>query len=285
MYALQFLAGGFSHYNGRSVFFDHQARRYVLIDSHCHLDRLNTDKATLAEQLDAARSRGVQAFLCVGIALESLQSMLDIVAPYDDVYASAGMHPLELDGEEAEVVDRDLLVRWASDDRIVAVGETGLDYHYQAETANQQRESFALHLQVACEVDKPVIVHSRAARDDTIELLACYTPARTGVMHCFTEDWAMASKALDLGFYISFSGIVTFKNAGDLRDVAKKVPADRLLVETDAPYLAPVPYRGKPNQPAYVREVAECIAALRDIPLPQLAEQTSANFQRLFGVG
>jgi TatD DNase family protein len=165
---------------------------------------------------------------------------------------------------------------------VVAIGETGLDYHYEPEAAELQRQSFNLHLEAAKITDKPVIVHTREARADTLALLREAALPQAGVLHCFTEDWEMAKAALDIGFYISLSGIVTFRNADALREVARKVPADRLLVETDSPYLAPIPHRGKPNLPQYVREVAEFLAMVRGESFEALAEQTTANFKRLF---
>lgn len=164
----------------------------------------------------------------------------------------------------------------------MAIGETGLDYHYEPEAAALQQASFALHLQAAKITGKPVIVHTREARADTLTLLREAALPQAGVLHCFTEDWEMARAALDLGFYISLSGIVTFRNAEALRDVARQIPSDRLLVETDAPYLAPVPHRGKPNLPQYVREVAEYLAVLRGVSYETLVEQTGENFFRLF---
>ena len=165
---------------------------------------------------------------------------------------------------------------------MVAIGETGLDYHYEPEAAELQQASFRLHLDAARITGKPVVIHTRAARADTLTLLREADLPQAGVLHCFTEDWDMARAALDLGYYISLSGIVTFRNADALRDVARQVPADRLLVETDSPYLAPIPHRGKPNLPEYVRDVAEFIALVRGERYEQLAEQTTANFRRLF---
>jgi TatD DNase family protein len=165
---------------------------------------------------------------------------------------------------------------------VVAIGETGLDYHYEPESAALQQASFRLHLQAARITGKPVIVHTRGARADTLALLREAALPQAGVLHCFTEDWDMAKAALDIGYYISLSGIVTFRNADALREVARQVPPGRLLVETDAPYLAPVPHRGKPNVPEYVRDVAEYLAVLRGVSLERLAEQTTNNFKRLF---
>ncbi len=255
----------------------------MLIDSHCHLDRLDLSAfgEDISAALAAARARGVSGFLCVGIALEQLPAMMAIVDAYDDVYASAGHHPLE---QSAAPVQRAALLEWGKDQRIVAIGETGLDYFYQKESAEQQMGNFITHLQVASEIDKPVIVHSRDAREDTLQAIDRHAGSAGGVLHCFTENWDMASRAIDRGFYISLSGIVTFRNAAELREVAKKIPLDRLLVETDSPYLAPVPYRGKSNQPAYVREVAQCIADLRGLSLDKLASHTTANFKRLFRI-
>ena len=164
----------------------------------------------------------------------------------------------------------------------MAIGETGLDYHYEPEAAELQQQSFRLHLQAAQQTGKPVIIHTRGARADTLNLLHEAALPQAGVLHCFTEDWDMAKAALDMGYYISLSGIVTFRNADALRDVASKVPADRLLVETDSPYLAPIPYRGKPNLPEYVRDVAEYLATLRGVSFDTLAQQTGDNFRRLF---
>ena len=191
-----------------------------------------------------------------------------------------GIHPLDVSPGGAPALQ--WLLSELDHPRVVAIGETGLDYHYEPEAADVQKDSFRLHLQAAQVTGKPVIVHTRAARSDTLELLREAALPQAGVLHCFTEDWDMAKAALDLGFYISLSGIVTFRNADALRDVARQVPADRLLVETDSPYLAPIPYRGKPNLPQYVREVAEFLAMLRGEAYEQFAEQTSANFARLF---
>ena len=253
----------------------------MLIDSHCHLDRL--DLAACGGSVDAAlahaRQQGVSGFLSVGISLEALPAMLAITERHIDVFASAGLHPLE---PMPSPLEQSELLRWAQDPRIVAVGETGLDYHYARDTAEQQLRSFRMHMEVAQEVGKPVIVHTREAVEDTLAVLDEFAGKVCGVLHCFTETRAMAEHAMSLGYFISFSGIVTFKNAAELRDVAASVPADRLLVETDSPYLAPVPYRGKPNQPAYVRQVAELLADLRGESLEQLAATTSANFRTLF---
>ncbi|WP_445365947.1 TatD family hydrolase [Microbulbifer sp. ANSA001] len=254
----------------------------MLVDSHCHLDRLKLDKfdGDLDAVLELARDRGVGKFLCVGISLDNADAVVEIASRYRDVVCSVGIHPLDVESGLAGV---DKLIAMAKRPNVVALGETGLDYYYSTETKDVQQQSFIAHLQAAGSAQLPVIVHTRDAREDTIDLIRTHGNLETaGVLHCFTENWEMARSALDLNYYISLSGIVTFKNAGELRDVARKLPLDRLLVETDSPYLAPVPYRGKANIPAYVREVAEFIAELRGIPYEQLAEITTENFFRLF---
>jgi TatD DNase family protein len=254
----------------------------MLIDSHCHLDRLDLSAyaGSLDTALDAARARGVGHFLCIGVSADNAGAVKGLAERYADVDCSVGVHPLDLEPGAAPSL------QWLLDElnhpHVVAIGETGLDYHYEPESAALQQASFRLHLQAARITGKPVIVHTREARADTLALLREAALPQAGVLHCFTEDWDMAKAALDLGFYISLSGIVTFRNADALREVARQVPPDRLLVETDAPYLAPVPHRGKPNVPEYVRDVAEYLALLRGVSLEQLAEQTTNNFKRLF---
>ncbi|WP_375739629.1 TatD family hydrolase [Pseudomonas boanensis] len=254
----------------------------MLIDSHCHLDRLDlaAHGGSLDAALEAARARGVGHFLCIGVSADNAASVKALAEHYADVDCSVGVHPLDL--QPGEDLALDWLLRELDHPRVVAIGETGLDYHYEPEAADLQQSAFRLHLEAARVTGKPVIVHTREARADTLALLREAALPQAGVLHCFTEDWEMARAALDLGFYISLSGIVTFRNADSLRDVARQVPADRLLVETDSPYLAPVPYRGKANLPQYVREVAEFLAMLRGEDFEAFAEQTTANFQRLF---
>lgn len=255
----------------------------MFIDSHCHLDRLDFAKlgTDLEGALTAARARGVKHFLCVGVDLETLPNVLAVAEAHDDVSASVGVHPLHLESLEPEI---EQLIELAAHPKVVAIGETGLDYHYEQESPADQQRRFRKHIEASRRTGKPLVVHTRAARADTIAILR-EEGATAGVMHCFTEDWDMAKAALDLGFYISFSGIVSFANAAELRDVACKVPLDRILIETDSPWLAPVPYRGKTNQPAYVVDVAKVIAELRGMDIEAVGEQTSENFRRLFGVG
>ncbi|MEC7826900.1 MAG: TatD family hydrolase [Pseudomonadota bacterium] len=253
----------------------------MFVDSHCHLDRLDKSPEALRETLDFARRRGVEHFLCVSASVNDYPMMVETVAEFDDVSVSCGVHPLHQD----EACSYEALLAAASDDKVVAIGETGLDYYYSADTREVQVQSFIDHIRVANETGKPLIIHTRDARQETIELLKAHlAPGTQGVLHCFTEDLAMAEAAIELGFYISLSGIVTFKSAAELQEVAKAIPLERMLIETDSPWLAPVPYRGKPNQPGYVVEVAEFIANLRGISTKALAEATTANFYRLFSL-
>ncbi len=254
----------------------------MLIDSHCHLDRLDLSAhgGSLDAALAAARARGVGHFLCIGISADNAAAVKALSERYSDVDCTVGVHPLDLQPGVAPALD--WLLAELEHPHVVAIGETGLDYHYEPQAAELQREAFRLHLNAAQITGKPVIVHTREARADTLTLLREAALPQAGVLHCFTEDWPMAKAALDLGFYISLSGIVTFRNADALREVARQVPADRLLIETDAPYLAPIPHRGKPNLPEYVRDVAEFLAPLRGVDVGTLAQQTTQNFQRLF---
>ncbi len=254
----------------------HQMRP-LLTDSHCHLDRLSAD---LDEVLAEANEAGVGCFLCVSINMENVERVIAIAREYPSVYASVGVHPNEKEGPEPAAEELSAL---AEAPRVVAIGETGLDYFHGKGELEWQRERFRRHIAVAKACGKPLIVHMRDSARDTLSILKEEGAAEVGgVMHCFTGDWQTAAEAMEMGFYISFSGIVTFKNADALREVAVRVPEQRLLIETDSPYLAPVPYRGKPNRPAYVRLVAERLAELRHIPLEQLAEQTTKNFHQLF---
>jgi len=250
-----------------------------LVDSHCHINF-----SDLAGDLDGLMARAaaqhVDYMLCVSVNLEDFPQVRAVAERYPRVYASVGVHPNETEGREPEVAE---LIALASDPGIVAIGETGLDYFRSNGDLQWQRDRFARHIEAARRAGKPLIIHTRDARDDTLAVMRAEGAGEAGgVMHCFTETWDMARAALDLGFYISFSGIVTFRNAEPLREVARRVPADRLLVETDSPYLAPVPHRGKTNEPAFVRHVADCVAELRGITLDQLAEQTTRNFFTLF---
>ncbi len=255
-----------------------------LVDSHCHLDMLDLTPydGDMGQLLAAAEAVGVEHFLTIGVDMENADKVIAIAEQFDNVHASVGMHPS--DKAESEPTVEDLLA-YAARPKVVAIGETGLDYYYNDSGLELQRERFRTHIRAAKQCQKPLIIHSRDAREDTIRILTEEGANQvTGVMHCFTENWAMAEQALALGFYISISGIVTFKNAQNVADVAKKIPLERLLIETDSPYLAPVPYRGKKNEPQYVRFVAEKVAELREVPVEEIAAATTCNFYRLFGI-
>lgn len=250
----------------------------VLVDSHCHLDLLTLEEAgSVAQVIERAKALDVQHFLCVGITLQDFAKVLAIAERYPEVSASVGLHPNEIVDTEPTVAT---LVKLAEHPKVVAIGETGLDYFRSAAGSDWQRERFRTHIHAAKTIGKPLIIHSRQAKEDTLRILR-EEQAGSGVLHCFTEDWEMAKQAIDLGLYISFSGIVTFQNAKAIQTVAKQLPLERMLVETDSPFLAPVPYRGKPNEPAYVRHVAEFIARLRGIDIVELAEATTRNFFKL----
>lgn len=257
----------------------------ALVDSHCHLDRIKLQEYQndLEAVLLGARAQGITYILCPGIDLEHFPAVLAIARSYPDVWATVGVHPTEEGAREPSVAE---LCELASDPLVIGIGETGLDYAAcQDDLAEQEKQCklFVKHIHAARQVQQPLVIHSRLAAADITRILHNENAAAIGgVMHCFAEDWNMAKTALDLGFYISFSGIITFKNADALREVAKKVPLDRVLLETDAPYLAPVPMRGKQNVPAYLRYTAECFAALRGLTLHEVAKQTTENFFRLF---
>jgi TatD DNase family protein len=257
----------------------------MYVDSHCHLDFPELS-ARLDTILARMRENGVDRALCVSVTLEDFPRVLALAESQPNLYASVGVHPDYPDTREPDV---DTLVRLAAHPKVIATGETGLDYFRTqgdpAELNGWQRERFRVHIRAARVSGKPLIVHTRAASADTIAIMREEgADAVGGVMHCFTESWDVARDALDLGFHISLSGIVTFRNAEALRDVARRVPLDRLLIETDSPYLAPVPHRGKMNEPGFVRHVGEFLATLRDLPPERLAEITTGNFYNCFNV-
>ncbi|MEW8337700.1 MAG: TatD family hydrolase [Candidatus Thiodiazotropha sp.] len=254
----------------------------MLVDSHCHLDRVGLApyEGDFARLMSDTLAQGIDHLLCVSIDLESWPAMVALVADYPQVSVSVGVHPNDKERREPEV---DELLRLSRSEKVVAIGETGLDYYHGEGELDWQRDRFRRHIRAARAAAMPLIIHTRDARTDTIRIMQEEGAAETGgVMHCFTENRWMAEQALAMGFYISFSGIITFKNAAELRDVARQVPMDRLLVETDSPYLAPVPHRGKPNQPIHVRHVAECVAELKGTSLEAIADQTTANFYSCF---
>jgi len=253
----------------------------MIIDSHCHLDKLDTSHYAdgFAGLIAAAQADGISQMLCIGVDTDQFEPMMRQIEAYDFIHASAGLHPLGVKSLDSLGV----LEQQAKHEKVVAIGETGLDYFYQQDNAELQQQAFAAHLQLSKRLRKPVIIHTRDANKDTLALLRSEGDQSVGgVIHCFTEDWAMAQACLNLGFYISISGIVTFNNASALREVVKKIPMDRLLVETDSPYLTPVPYRGQQNEPKHVRLVAQYVADLKGVSLTELAEHTSNNFTQLF---
>lgn len=259
----------------------------MLVDSHCHLNFINLQEFNndLGVVLQKARENGVTQFLCVCVELSDYPDLCRIAETFPEVKISVGLHPNnEVDSEP----DAEMLVSLAKHPSCIAIGETGLDYYRSTEiaTLENQKNRFREHIQAAITSKKPLIIHTRQAAEDTMALLDEEDAAEIGgVMHCFSESWEIAKKALDLGFYISFSGIVTFKNAQMLQEVARKVPLDRILIETDAPYLAPTPFRGKQNHPALVKHVAEYLAQLRQLDYVDLAQRTTHNYQQCFKLG
>ena len=255
----------------------------VLIDSHCHLDHLDLSpyNNSLDTLLQSSRKAGIERFLSVGVDMESSRRIIEIASKNDDIDVSVGLHPLQ---ENSPVIPsiKDL-IDMGSHSKVVAIGETGLDHYYGQKSSDWQKESFIVHLQAANELKKPVIVHTREARNETIRILRSYSNQESGgVLHCFTDTSEMAFDAIDLNFYISFSGIITFRNAGSLRETVKNIPLDRILIETDAPWLAPIPFRGKKNEPKYVSEVAKTVAEIKDITLQEVGETTCQNYRNLF---
>lgn len=254
----------------------------MLIDSNCHLDRIELVhyQGDLAKALKLASSRGVSGFLAIAVDRDNITPVVEIAQQHENVWASVGVHPLSVDDG---ILTEGRLMELATQPKVVAIGETGLDYYYNEGSKSQQLASFADHITVAKQLNKPLVIHTRQAKVDTLALLRSEGAEQVGgVLHCFTEDWDMAKQAMDLGFYIAISGIVTFKKATNVQEVAKQIPADRLLVETDSPYLAPNPYRGKSNEPQYVVEVAKFLAELRGESFEELAQQTTENFFKLF---
>jgi len=250
----------------------------MLIDSHCHLNYLDDPYGAFL----AAKQRGIDQVLCIGVEQATIHEVLDLARLHQGIWATVGEHP---DSVSADGQPPDWVEQYLSHEGVVAVGETGLDYLHAVDPSlmAKQRDTFAAHLSIAQSHRLPVVVHTRNACADTIDLIKAHTGVE-GVLHCFTESWEMAKQALDLGFYISISGIVTFKNADNVREVAQRIPDDRLLVETDAPWLTPVPNRGKTNEPAFVRATAEFVATLRGVSFEEFAATTTANCKRLFSI-
>jgi TatD DNase family protein len=252
----------------------------MFIDSHCHLDLLAQEEGGIDLAISNAKENGVDHILCISIDKSSCHKIIEIVQSNTYLSASVGIHP---NIEQTENFTVEELVSLANHEKVIAIGETGLDYFRSEGDLGWQRERFRVHVEAAKELKKPLIVHTREARKDTMDILENEdAKSAGGIIHCFTEDWETAKRALDIGFYISLSGIVTFKNARELQEVAKKLPLDRILIETDSPYLAPVPHRGKTNQPAFVRHVAEFLATLRGDSIENIAKTTTDNFHTAF---
>jgi TatD DNase family protein len=251
----------------------------MFIDSHCHLNFPDFANR-LSELYQHMADNQVSHALCISVDLETFPEVLAIAESRDNLFASVGVHPDYEDCTEPMVED---LVKLAANPKVIAIGETGMDYYRTPGPLKWQQDRFRVHIRAARETNKPLIIHTRAASEDTLRIMAEEKAGEAGgVMHCFTESMEVAQAAMDMGFYISFSGIVTFKNAKELKEVAQAVPLDRMLIETDAPYLAPVPHRGKTNEPAYVKHVAEEIARLKEVSVEEVGEVTSGNFRKLF---
>lgn len=257
----------------------------MFFDSHCHLDRIdlddfNDDFDTLLTQI---ADEQVTRMICICVTLESFEAMHQRILPYDHIYCTAGVHP---DYEDVEEPDVETLCRLATHEKVVAIGETGLDYFHQSGDLDWQRKRFITHIEAARECQLPLVIHTRDAREDTLEILRQHKADEVGgVLHCFTENWEMARQAIDLGFYISISGIVTFNQAENVREMARQIPLQNLLIETDSPWLSPVPFRGKTNHPGRVSLVAAKLAEIRGESLQQLAAATYDNANRLFKLG
>jgi len=253
----------------------------MLVDSHCHLDRLDYKEKhnDIADVINKAKDKGITHLLSVCVTLDDYPAMAEMIKPFPQVSSTCGVHPLY---KEA-VMDEDLLLAYASAEKVVAIGETGLDFFYSPETKEWQIDAFRRQIRVAKKLKKPLIIHTRGARQDTLDILREEGAEEVGgVLHCFTESIEMAEEAMKMGFYVSVSGIVTFKNAKELQSVIKAIPLDRLLVETDSPYLAPVPHRGQENEPAFTHDVAMFVAELKGVSYEELAEITTKNYFNLF---
>jgi len=257
----------------------------MIVDSHCHLNIMPEEMGNIDQLIANARELGVERMMCIAIGPDKWQEVLDIADQYPEVYAAIGIHPCE--PKEVSATD-DELIAAASHPKVLAIGEIGLDYFHfdgEAEDMTWQHERFRQQIRIAKQLQKPIVIHTRNSTPDCLRILQEEGAEEVGgIMHCFVEDMAIAEQAMALNFYISFSGIVTFKNAKALKEVAQQVPLERILVETDSPYLAPMPYRGKTNQPAYTRYVVEEIARLRETSVKAISEATTANFKRLFAV-
>ncbi|MBP9752799.1 MAG: TatD family hydrolase [Proteobacteria bacterium] len=253
-----------------------------LVDSHCHLN-MEEFQNQIPEVLENAKKNGVLYCLSINTKLEETKNVQDIADLYDNVFSSVGVHPHYAESHNLLTLKDDLKAALRHK-KTIALGETGLDYYYNLSDKTSQKKSFKMHIEVGIEENVPIIIHTRDADEDTIDILKSYDKKSMGVFHCFSGNKELAKAALNLGFYISFSGIITFKKAVELQEIVKYVPIERILVETDSPYLAPIPFRGKRNEPAYTRYVAEQVASLKDISLQTVAKETTKNFCHLFNL-
>jgi TatD DNase family protein len=253
----------------------------MLIDSHCHLDRIDLKpyENDFSCFMDEANNNQIEHLLCIAIDLESYPAMLELVTGFKQISVTVGVHPNVQDCKDPSI---DELIILGQPDNVIGIGETGLDYFRSEGDLAWQHQRFRNHISAAKKLKKPLIIHTREAKEDTLRILKEENADEIGgVIHCFTEDWEFAKKAMDLNFYISFSGIITFNNAVAIKEVAKKIPSDKFLIETDSPYLAPTPFRGRPNYPTYVRYVADQIAELRGTSTTKIADLSASNFYQL----
>ncbi len=256
----------------------------MLIDSHCHLDRIDLKpyENDFSCFMDEANNNQIEHLLCIAIDLESYPAMLELVTGFKQISVTVGVHPNVQDCKDPSI---DELIILGQPDNVIGIGETGLDYFRSEGDLAWQHQRFRNHISAAKKLKKPLVIHTREAKEDTLRILKEENADEIGgVIHCFTEDWEFAKKAMDLNFYISFSGIITFNNAVAIKEVAKKIPADKFLIETDSPYLAPAPFRGRPNYPTYVRYVADQIAELRGTSTTKIADLSASNFYQLFSL-
>lgn len=253
----------------------------MFVDTHCHLIMLDLSPygGDLDLALAQAREAGVSKFMSISVDLDDHIELAKIAARHADVGYTVGVHPCE-DAQTMARATTEYLIELAQPEKVWALGETGLDYYHSTDFVTEQKECFARHIHASQAVNKPVVVHTRVAKHDTVDIIRAEKSTH-GILHCFTEDWETAKAVLDCGYYVSFSGIVSFKNAQDLRDVAKQVPLNRVLIETDSPYLAPMPYRGKSNEPKYVPYVAKALSEVYDKPVEEIARITMQNFENL----
>jgi len=253
----------------------------MFIDTHAHLDfdRFDEDRD---EVIQAAYDAGVKRIVNIGADMESSRNSVNLAKKYDFIYAAVGVHPHDV--KEISPEDYDELKELAQNDKVVAIGEIGLDYYYDNSPRGEQQEAFKIQLQLAKELNLPVVIHSRDAKEDTLAILEEHAKGLEGIVHCYAYDLATAKRVIDMGFYLAFGGVITFNNAKDLRAVVKEIALDKILIETDAPYLTPAPHRGKRNESKFVIHVAKKIAEIKGIDVAEVAEKTTENAKNLLGI-